>query len=189
MKHLWKTLVQCHIDYCSQLYMPSQSQGLHEIEKLFYNFTNKLPTLREENYWDRLSILKMSSQERRMERYRIMYIWKILEGYAPNCGVEETPINPRIGRKIKISTLAKNGRAAIQTLRENSFQINGARLFNSLPKEIRNMKLNQDEFKEALDKYLSSVPDQPRMGSLVPAATDQLTGRQSNSLLAWTHTI
>jgi hypothetical protein len=131
----------------------------------------------------------MSSQERRMERYRIMYIWKILEGYAPNCGVEETPINPRIGRKIKISTLAKNGRAAIQTLRENSFQINGARLFNSLPKEIRNMKLNQDEFKEALDKYLSSVPDQPRMGSLVPAATDQLTGRQSNSLLAWTHNI
>ena len=50
------------------------------------------------------------------------------------------------------------------------------------------MKLYQDEFKEALDNYLSSVPDQPRMGSLVPAATDQLTGRQSNSLLAWTHT-
>ena len=189
MKQLWKTLVQCHIDYCSQLYMPSQSQGLHAIEKLFYNFTSKLPTLREENYWDRLSILKMSSQERRMERYCIMYIWKILEGYAPNCGVEETPINPRIGRKIKIPTLAKNGRAAIQTLRENSFQINGARLLNSLPKEIINMKLYQDKFKEALDKYLSSVPDQPRMGSLVPAATDQLTGRQSNSLLAWTHTI
>ena len=24
-KQLWKTLLQCHIDYCSQLYMPSQS--------------------------------------------------------------------------------------------------------------------------------------------------------------------
>ena len=47
------------------------------------------------------------------------------------------------------------------------------------------MKYNQEDFKIALDNHLSSVPDQPRMGSLVPAATDQLTGRQSNSLLAW----
>ena len=45
----------------------------------------------------------------------------------------------------------------------------------------------QDDFKEALDKYLSSVPDQPRMGSLIPEATDQPTGRQSNSLLARTY--
>ena len=45
----------------------------------------------------------------------------------------------------------------------------------------------QDEFKEALDNYLSSVPDQPRMGALVPEATDRLSGKQSNSLLAWTH--
>ena len=101
-----------------------------------------------------------------MERYRIMYIWKILEGYAPNCGVEETPINPRIGRKIKIPTLAKNGRTAIQTLRENSFQINGARLFNSLPKEIRNMKLYQDEFKEV------EIPLAP-MGVLAPGSRAQ----------------
>ena len=39
LKHLWKTLVQCHIDYCSQLYMPKQAQDLQTIEKLFYNFT------------------------------------------------------------------------------------------------------------------------------------------------------
>ncbi len=27
LKHLWKTLVQCHIDYCCQLYLPGQAQG------------------------------------------------------------------------------------------------------------------------------------------------------------------
>ena len=129
----------------------------------------------------------MSSQERRIERYRIMYIWKILEGYAPNCGVELAPENSRLGRKIKIPSLSKKGRQAIQTMRENSFQINGAKLFNSLPSKIRNIKRDLEEFKEALDGYLSTIPDQPRMGSLVPAATDQLTGRQSNSLLAWIH--
>ena len=128
----------------------------------------------------------MYSQERRMERYRILYMWKVLEGIVPNCGVDLAPHNERLGRKVNIPGLKRNGRRAVQTMREKSFQINGARLFNSLPLKIRNMKCSQEDFKIALDEYLSSVPDQPRMGSLVPAATDQLSGRQSNSLLAWT---
>ena len=131
----------------------------------------------------------MYSQDRRMERYRAIYMWKILEGYVPNCGVELATLNERLGRKIKIPSLTKNGRQAIQTLREQSFQINGARIFNSLPKNIRNIKKDQEQFKVSLDEFLSSVPDQPRIGSLVPTATDQLTGRQSNSLLAWTRDI
>ena len=188
MKHLWKTLVPCHIDYCSQLYFPAGlAQGLQAIEKLFYNFTQKIPDIREEDYWSRLRSLQMYSQERRMERYRAIFMWKILEGYVPNCGVDLATQNERLGRKIKIPSLKKNGRQAVQTLREQSFQINGARLFNSLPKKIRNITKDQELFKASLDEYLSSVPDQPRIGSLVPTATDQLTGRQSNSLLAWTH--
>ena len=31
MKQLWKLLVQCHIDYCSQLYMPGTAQGMQDI--------------------------------------------------------------------------------------------------------------------------------------------------------------
>ena len=45
------------------------------------------------------------------------------------------------------------------TLREQLFQVNGAKLLNSIPKKIRNIKFHQDEFKEALDNYLSLVPD------------------------------
>ena len=85
--------------------------------------------------------------------------------------------------------LRPNGRAAIQTLREQSFQINGPRLFNSIQKSIRSITVHQEDFKEALDMYLSDIPDQPRIGTLVPEAIDQLTGRQSNSLLAWTTTL
>ena len=29
LKQLWKTLFQCHIDYCSQLYKPGQSKAMH----------------------------------------------------------------------------------------------------------------------------------------------------------------
>ena len=185
LKHLWKTLVQCHVDYCSQLYLPGQAGNMQAIEKLFYNYTAKIPEVQEMDYWTRLDYLKMYSQERRMERYRILYVWKILEGYAPNCGIEVAQENQRLGRKVKIPSLVRNGRRSVQTLREQGFQINGARLFNILPKEIREIKYHQDDFKEALDEFLSGVPDQPRIGSLVPTATDQLSGRQSNSLLAW----
>ena len=137
MKQLWKTLVQCHIDYCSQLTKPGTIQGMMAIEKLFFDFTSRIPEVRTENYWARLKKLKMISQERRMERYRIFYIWKILEKRTPNCGVELAQDNPRLGRKCAIPKLQKNGRQAIQTLREQSLQCEGARLFNCIPRELR----------------------------------------------------
>ena len=185
LKDLWKSLIQCHIDYCSQLYMPGHAQGMLKIEKLFYDFTSRIPEIRQENYWKRLQRLNMYSQERRMERYRILYVWKILAGVVPNCGVELAQPNERLGRKCKVPKLVQKGRQVIQTLREQGFQVNGVRLFNSLPKTLRNMNTNQDDFKSELDKFLSKIPDQPRLGGLVPEATCRLTARQSNSLLAW----
>ena len=185
LKQLLKTLVQCHIDYCSQLYMPGQAKSMQAIEKLMYDYTSRIPEFREQNYWMRLSSLKMNSQERRMERYRIIYIWKVLESLVPNCGVHLTNENPRLGRKCKIPRLEPNGRRAIQTLREQSFQVNGARLFNCLPKLIREERRDQEDFKCKLDTFLSSIPDQPRIGNLVPTAVCRLTAKQSNSLLAW----
>ena len=70
-----------------------------------------------------------------MERYRIFYIWKILENRVPNCGVEVTIENKRLGRRCKVPNLQKNGRTGIQSLREQTLQINGSRLFNCIPKK------------------------------------------------------
>merc|ERR1719319_729650 len=120
-----------------------------------------------------------------MERYRIIAVWKIIQGLVPNCGVEGAPPNERLGRRCVVPPLLPQGRAAIQTLREHSFQVDGPRLFNVLPKKIREMRTGMEDFKEALDLFLMAVPDQPRMGSLVPAAVNQRTGKQCNSLLAW----
>lgn len=41
LKQLWKTLIQCHIDYCSQLYMPSQSNKMQSLENYFMTFHKK----------------------------------------------------------------------------------------------------------------------------------------------------
>ena len=181
MKFLWKSLVQGHIDYCSQLYLPNKVAEMQQIENLQKWYTSKIPELNGLNYWQRLKFLKMNSQQRRLERYRIIYTWKILEGIAPNCGLEVN-LNDRRGREVKVPTL--KGKPAVRKLREQSFQYNGPRLFNSLPKCLRGIsKVSVEEFKEKLDKYLQNIPDEPNVEGLTPSACDLYSAAPSNSLV------
>ena len=184
MKLLWKSLVQPNIDYCSQLWMPYKSGEIEKIENLQKQFTKRIPEVQTLNYWERLKSLKMLSQERRMERYRILYTWKILEGKSPNCGIN-FKYHERLGRLCEIPQIVGNSKKSIQTLRENSYQVNGPRLFNCLPKQIRNKKgCSVDEFKADLDTFLEGVPDEPKSDGYIPSACDQNTGRPSNSIIA-----
>ena len=58
----------------------------------------------------------------------------------------------------------------------------GPRLFNSLPKSIRDTtRVSVLEFKEKLDQFLALLPDQPKVGDLVPNVCDQITLKPSNS--------
>ena len=124
--------------------------------------------------------------QRRLERYRIIYIWKRLEKFAPNCGISklEDSESSMLGRRLEVPRV--NGSAKTNKLKDQAFQINGAKLFNVCPSWIRNQftKSKQsnlfchgpEEFKEKLDQYISSIPDQPRIDGLSP-------GVENNSLL------
>ena len=184
MKTLFKTLVVPHIDYCSQLWMPVKPVEILKIEKLQKDFLNRIPALRGENYWEKLKILKMISLQRRQERYRIIYIWKILEGLAPNCGIQSTSSEDRRqGRKCKVQNIKTGAKASAKALREQTFQVHGPQLFNSLPPFLRNMtKCSIEIFKEQLDKYLMTIPDEPSVPGLTPSASTP-DARPSNSLL------
>ena len=185
MKQMWKSLVQGHVDYCSQLYQPLQSSNLQRIEMLQKVFTKKIPEVRNMNYWERLQHLKMNSQQRRMERYRIIYCWKILEGLAPNCGIyTNNSLSERAGRKCSIPKINSKTRQSVKTLREQSFQVHGPQLFNCMPASIRNKsKCSVQEFKEALDQYITQIPDQPKVGWLIPSTCDMFNSSPSNSLV------
>ena len=61
----------------------------------------KIPEVGNLNYCERIKALEMYSQQRRMERYRVIYSWKILEGLVPNCGLKFTS-NERRGREAVI---------------------------------------------------------------------------------------
>ena len=166
--------------------MPVETAEIEKIEKLQRDYLRKIPELRDLNYWESLKKMKMLSLQRRMERYRIIYCWKILNGMTPNCGITEVEnsFESRQGRKLKV---AKNKSSAkTEKLREQSFQFNGPLLFNTLPNKLRNMKkCTIDEFKEELDKHLETIPDEPKMDGMNPNASDNRgkLGRYSNSLI------
>ena len=62
----------------------------------------------------------------------------MLNGIVPNLGIKLAPGNARMGRLIEIPYL-KTGPMRYKTLMEASIKFEGSRLFNCLPKFIRNL--------------------------------------------------
>ena len=50
------------------------------LESVQRNFTSMISGMQDKDYMDRLASLKMYTQERRRERYQIIFIWKISQG-------------------------------------------------------------------------------------------------------------
>ena len=185
LKFMWKTYMQGHIDYCSQLWQPMQSHLLQRIEGLQRAYTKKAPEISHLSYWERLRHIKINSQQRRLERYRMIYIWKILEGLSPNCGIQCNSNEIR-GRMCQVPPIVKNARQFVKTQREQTLQVHGVKLFNKLPWELRSMtNCTVLQFKGKLDIFLAGIPDQPLVGDMVPSLCNMITGRPSNSLLDW----
>ena len=103
----------------------------------------------------------MYSIHRRRERYLIIYTWKILENMVPNVGMQ-CRAHPRLGRLCGVPYANHRARAAIRNLKNSFISVTGAKLFNTLPKNVRDLSnVNVDTFKRQLDKFLQDLPDEP----------------------------
>ena len=131
------------------------------------------------DYCERLEILKISSAERRRERFIIIYMYKILIENVPNPGISWIE-NDRTGVKAKVPKRDNKLPTHVKNLRENYFTSTGPKLFNAMPLEVRNFNSEGNNkilaFKNNLDKYLSFIPDQPHIKGVRRAAS-------SNSLV------
>ena len=186
MLTLWKSFLLCHLEYCSQLWSPSALGDIQKVEQLQRHFLKQIPELRGLTYWEMLQRCKLYSLQRRRERYSVIYVWRMLEGQVPNL---HNPINStwhaRRGRTCRVPPVNQRLPATIRAARESSFAIRGPSLFNTLPLELRNLTgCPSEDFKEALDRHLETVPDEP----LVPGLT-AFRRAESNSLLAWTEQV
>ena len=85
---------------------------------------------------------------------------------------------------------ALKGSASMKSLREQSFQVNGPKLFNCLPLSIRNLNgITVDEFKLKLDQFLAKIPDEPNVDGLTPSACDLFSAAPSNSVIDQSRTL
>ena len=166
MLKLFNSLLLPRIDYCSQLWSPYLNSDWNKLEAIQRRFTSKISETTDLDYWSRLKVLRQYSLERRAERYKILYLWKILEGFAPNLSSNRITTNysERRGRYCNIPRLNRGTScsAKINTIRENSFSVQAPKLFNCLPKKLRNLTgVSVDTFKHHLDNLLATLPDQP----------------------------
>lgn len=160
---VWKSIILPHLDYCSQLWNPFKAGEINCLELIQKCFICRISCFSEISYWDVLKDLELYSLQRRRERYRIIYLWSILEGLVPNPKPSQiyAKYNSRLGRTCAVPVV-KQG--PYQKLICSSFAVHAARLFNCLPKEIRSTtNCSKDAFKNCLDKYLKTVADEPQI--------------------------
>ena len=103
MKRMWISIIRPHLDYCSQLWAPKEGPKMDKVERLQYFYTGFIPEIRNLSYEERLKKLKITSLQRRYDRYRIFYMWKIANGIVPNCGIKQsTGSDSRLGLKYEV---------------------------------------------------------------------------------------
>ena len=103
MRKLWRTLIQPHFDYACLVWSPVGEIGeIKRMESVLRDYTRKCTKLRNESYDVRLKKFELMSQERRVERYKILYIRKMLMGKVPNLGIKvctDSRYGPIVGLK------------------------------------------------------------------------------------------
>ena len=131
-----------------------------QLEKIQRSFTKHTTGMNDMPYHERLKGLGLHSIQRRRKRYCIIYIWKIIEGLAPNFSNPITStFSERRGRSC-VTSHVNVGRFGI--LAYNSFRWCSIRLFNSLSMHLRSLSsCSVLRFKTQLDIFLGSVEDLP----------------------------
>ena len=176
---MFKSLVQPHLDYCSQLWSPTSQELINKLEQVQRSLVSKISDKRIQNlnYWEKLSCLRLYSQERRRERYMIIFVWKISQQMVSGYTIPFTTCCSRTGRKAVPAPVPQSARADVRQARAGTLAVRGVQLFNTMPASLRNS--NHGDilmFKNHLDIYLQDIPDQPTIAGLG-------RGASSNSLL------
>ena len=188
MLTLLKSLVIPIVDYCSQLCAPHTKSLLQKVEMIQRNFIKKINGSSNLSYWDQLrriqTLLPWATKRTLYNNLRMEDNWKQSSKLQSNQeeGIEIGGISwynhIRLGRKCRIASIQ---RGPFQMARSISLARQGPKLFNCLPKSLRNASnCSTDSFKQKLDKNglrpsLMNTPD-PRN------YTAGMRRRESNSI-------
>lgn len=160
MLPLFKALIRSRTEYCCPLWHPSKLDDIKKLEAIQRAYTAKITEVQHLSYWDRLKALNLMSLQRRRERYILIHVYKILHGLAPNDLEMQFYENARRGTCCRIPPLVKNSKPKYQSKYDQSFRVIGAKLWNLLPKRVKDKK-SMESFKHSLSKFITQFPDQP----------------------------
>ena len=132
MMKIWKSLIQSKLDYCSQLWSPADQTNISKLESIARHFTAQVEGMSGMDYWERLSALSLYSQERRRERYQIIFLWKVAQGLIQGYSANFIQ-NDRRGRLMVLAPLCTKVPAAVRKAREASLQVRGASCSTAYP--------------------------------------------------------
>ena len=148
------------------------------------SYTKKAYDTSHLNYWERLNVFRLSSIQRRVQRYKILYIWKMRNGLVPDCGLVSVKNTGTRSNNTYQTCNIKAKNDGIKTKLKDSLFCHGISLFNCLPLQLRELNESLTDFKVNLDRYLRKIPDQPEVPGLIPDAVD-LYGKPSNCIIDW----
>ena len=141
MLTLYKSLVMSRLEYASQLWSPYLLKHVYLIEKVQRAFTKHISGMCFLSYSKHLEVLKLYSLQRRIERYGIIYVWKIIEGLVPN-----------LSDPIICSFSDRRGRACVVCHSGVGRLPNAIRMLSSC---------SVVGFRSKLDSYLRNIVDLP----------------------------
>ena len=159
MLTLFKALIRPKLEYGCMVFHPHQIGDIIKLESIQRTLTHRIENMSEFNYWERLEKLGLFSLQRRRERYICIHMFKIYMKIISNDIGLQFYETSRHGPKCRRKKLTAKS-TSVNSLRCNSFSDIGARLFNILPKKIKEAKTKQS-FKHKLDKLLVRLPDRP----------------------------
>ncbi len=176
MLTLWKGLIQPIIEYCCPLWSPVTQEQIKQLERIQRSFTKKIEGMEHLSYRFRLRALKLTSSERRRERYSMIYIWNCLQNIYPNPGFHYKSIDERHNSYTLTPKYDKMGTGRMRELQKGNLMHHGVQTYNKLPHCLRQVKIKDApqgadttsgpptttlDFKGEFDVVINHLPDEP----------------------------
>ena len=165
---LYKTFVRCHLEYANQSWYPYTQADKQTLEAVQKRAVMMIAGLDGLDYSDRLRALRLDTLEERRLRGDAIMTWQLLSGYTdvnPEVFFTHVDTEPSQATRHSSNKLNLNIKKFRTDLRKNTFSIQAALQWNTLPVSVREAE-SLNMFKNRYDTYRELLKNEPKTCSV-----------------------